>query len=418
MLFFMPNSDKVRVVVNGSASEYEYWTEISITSELNTVARSFQIGTTAKLPQSADLLTAFKVGDEVQVYIGNDLVLTGYIDATPISYDGTNVTAGIVGRSRTEDVIDCSPAPAGYDFSATVNSQKWSATRSAGDFVEPEITITANQFKDVPLKQAVAQLIAPYGIHLICELDNNIVNGNISQTIKDDDTILKALQNLVGTTGLYFIDDEFGNLKIVDENKRSHNLASLNLGKNVLAASAQFDGSKLFQLYRMNSSQKGVNNKTGKTLQSYSDFSDAEVLRFRFLRKTDQKQNGSGQSSKQNEANFRRSQFNKTSYTVVGWRQFEGGELWKANTLVTIQDDILNNSQEMLITKVTYTLSSAGMLTTLDCVPPAGFKPDQQTQQQDKQTVASTGGNNSKWTSVDNGLDLVGKDNQTVTVNS
>ena len=50
----MPNSDKVRVVVNGSASEYEYWTEISITSELNTVARSFQIGTTAKLPQSAE----------------------------------------------------------------------------------------------------------------------------------------------------------------------------------------------------------------------------------------------------------------------------------------------------------------------------------------------------------------------------
>ena len=159
----MPNSDKVRVVVNGSASEYEYWTELSITSELNTVARSFQIGTTAKLPQSADLLTAFKVGDEIQVYIGSDLVLTGYIDATPISYDGTNVTASIIGRSRTEDLIDCSPAWNGYDFSATVNSQKWSATRSVGNFVEPEITIAANQFKDVPLKQAGAQLIAPYG---------------------------------------------------------------------------------------------------------------------------------------------------------------------------------------------------------------------------------------------------------------
>lgn len=414
----MPNSDKVRVVVNGSASEYEYWTEISITSELNTVARSFQIGTTAKLPQSADLLTAFKVGDEVQVYIGNDLVLTGYIDATPISYDGTNVTAAVIGRSRTEDIIDCSPAPTGYDFSATMNSQKWSATRSVGDFVEPEITIAANQFKDVPLKQAVAQLIAPYGIHLICELDNDIVNGNISQTIKDDDTILKALQNLVGTTGLYFIDDEFGNLKIVNEEKRSHNLASLSLGKNILVASAQFDGSKLFQQYRMLSSQKGTGTQTGKNLQSYTDSADSDISRFRYLCKTDQKQNGNASSSKKSEAKYRRGQFYKTSYTVVGWRQFDGGELWKANTLVTIQDDILNNSQEMLITKVTYTLSSAGMLTTLDCIPPAGFKPDQQTQQQDKAVVASSGSNNSKWASVDNGLDLVGKDNQTVTVNT
>ena len=136
------------------------------------------------------------------------------------------------------------------------------------------------------------------------------------------------------------------------------------------------------------------------------------------MRKTDQKQNGSGQSAKQDEAEFRRGQFYKTSYTVVGWRQFEGGELWKANSLVTIQDDILNNSQEMLITKVTYTLSDNGMLTTLECVPPAGFKPEQQTQQQDKAVVASSGSNNSKWGSVDNGLDLVGKDNQTVTVNT
>ena len=299
-----------------------------------------------------------------------------------------------------------------------MNSQKWSATRSVGNFVEPEITIAANQFKDVPLKQAVAQLIAPYGIHLICELDNDIVNGNISQTIKDDEAILKALQNLVGTTGLYFIDDEYGNLKIVDEEKRSHNLASLSLGQNVLAASAQFDGSKLFAKYWINSSQKGTTATTGKNLQSVTQSKDDLVKRFRFLRKTDQKQNGSGQSAKQDEAEFRRGQFYKTSYTVVGWRQFEGGELWKANSLMTIQDDILNNSQEMLITKVTYTLSDNGMLTTLECVPPAGFKPEQQTQQQDKAVVASSGSNNSKWGSVDNGLDLVGKDNQTVTVNT
>ncbi len=414
----MTNSDKVRVVVNGSASEYEYWTEISITSELNTIARSFQIGTTAKLPQSADLLTAFNVGDEVQVYIGSNLVLTGYIDATPISYDGTNVNASIIGRSRTEDLIDCSPAWNGYDFSSVVNSQKWSATRSVGDFVEPDITIAANQFKNIPLKQAVAQLIAPYGIHLICELDNDVVNGNINQTIKEDGTILQALQNLAGTTGLYFIDDEYGNLKIVDEEKRSHNLASLNLGQNVLSASAQFDGSKLFSAYRLLSSQKGSTNQTGKALQSFSDSIDNKVNRFRYQCKSDQKQNGSDQSSKRTEAEYRRSLFYKTSYTVVGWRQFEGGELWKANTLATIQDDILNNSQEMLITKVTYTLSNNGMLTTLECVPPAGFKPDQQTQQQDKAMVASSGSNNSKWANVDNGLDLVGKNNQTVTVNT
>ncbi len=154
----MTDENKVRIIVNGEAAEYEHWTDVSITSELNTLARSFQVGTTAKLPQSATLLRSFKLGDEIQIYIGNDLVLTGYVDALPISYNATSVAAAIAGRSRTEDLVDCSPAWNGYDFSNTVNSTKWSATRSPGDFVDPAITKAAIQFINVPLKQAVALL--------------------------------------------------------------------------------------------------------------------------------------------------------------------------------------------------------------------------------------------------------------------
>lgn len=112
----MSDENKVRVIVNGSAAEYEHWTDVSITSELNTLARSFQVGTTAKLPQSSKLISSFELGDEVQVYIGGDLVLTGYVDALPISYNATSVVAAITGRSCTEDLIDCSPAMNGYDF--------------------------------------------------------------------------------------------------------------------------------------------------------------------------------------------------------------------------------------------------------------------------------------------------------------
>lgn len=406
----MLEQNKVKIVVNDLEAEYEYWTDISITSELNTVARSFAVGTTAKLPQSS-LLTAFAVGDFVQVWIGDDLVLTGYIDATPISYDGSNVTASVTGRSRTEDLIDCSPAWTGFDFSDAVNGYQWAITRPVGaGAVDPEITIAANQFKNVSLKQAVAQLIAPYGIHLCCQLDNDIVNGNITTTIKDDDTILKALQNLVGTTGLFFMDDEYGNLVIVDENNRERCSGTLSLSKNVLSASASFDGSQLFQRYRINSSQKGSAGNTGKALQEFTDCIDADVERFRFLRTTDQTQNGTALSQKISEAEYRRAQFYKTSYTVQGWREFgDTGALWQANKLVTIEDDILNNSQEMLITKVTFTLDDGGMLTNLECVPPAGYKLDAQPSQEPT-AVASSGSNNQKWSAKDTGgLDLVRK---------
>lgn len=181
----MSDENKVRIIVNGSATEYEHWTDVSITSELNTLARSFQMGTTAKLPQSSKLISSFELGDEVQVYIGDDLVLTGYIDALPISYNATSVVAAITGRSRTEDLIDCSPAWNGYDFSATVNSAKWSATRSPGTFVDHVITKAALQF------------IAPYGIHLICEPDNDTVNSKVNYTVRDDAPILKVVMEPV-----------------------------------------------------------------------------------------------------------------------------------------------------------------------------------------------------------------------------
>ena len=394
----MTDENKVRIIVNGEAAEYEHWTDVSITSELNTLARSFQVGTTAKLPQSSTLLRSFKLGDEIQIYIGNDLVLTGYVDALPISYNATSVAAAIVGRSRTEDLVDCSPAWNGYDFSNTVNSTKWSATRSPGDFVDPAITKAAIQFINVPLKQAVAQLIAPYGIHLICELNDAVVNGNVNYTVKNDAPILKALQNLVVTTGLYFIDDEYGNLKIVDQKKRERCTGALSLGENVLSASAQFDGSKLFSDYWLNCSQKGSDGKSGKALQSLAKSTDPDISRFRFQRKTDQKQNG---PQLYTEAEYQRAQYFKTTYEVVGWRQQgKTGELWKANTLVTIRDDLLNNSQEMLITKVTYTLSDNGMLTSLECVPAAGFRPENEadTEKTKKKTKSSS---SSSWSDID-----------------
>ncbi len=394
----MTDENKVRIIVNGEAAEYEHWTDVSITSELNTLARSFQVGTTAKLPQSSTLLRSFALGDEIQIYIGDDLVLTGYVDALPISYNATSVVAAIVGRSCTEDLVDCCPAWNGYDFSGGFKSTKWSSPHPSGDFVDPAITKAAMQFINVPLKQAVAQLIAPYGIHLICELNDAVVNGNVNYTVRNDAPILKALQNLVAYTGLYFIDDEYGNLKIVDQKKRERCTGSLSLGENVLSASAQFDGSKRFSEYWLNCSQKGSDNKSGKALQSLAKSTDPDIKRFRFQRKTDQKQNG---PQIYTEAQYQRAQYYKTTYEVVGWRQQgKTGELWKANTLVTIRDDLLNNSQEMIITKVTYKLSDKGMLTTLECVPAAGFRPENEadTQKTEKKTKSSS---STSWSDID-----------------
>ncbi|WP_334470302.1 phage baseplate assembly protein [Arsenophonus sp. PmNCSU2021_1] len=48
-----------------------------------------------------------KKGELVEVLIGQDKVLTGWIEATPIRYDAKSIQVGISGRSKTADLIDC-----------------------------------------------------------------------------------------------------------------------------------------------------------------------------------------------------------------------------------------------------------------------------------------------------------------------
>ena len=64
-----------------------------------------------------------------------------------------------------------------------------------------------------------------------------------------------------------------------------------------------------------------------------------------------------------------------TTYTVQGWRQTNGA-LWKHNTLVRVIDPIIGFDRIMLIARVTYTLTEAGMITNMEVGPPDSFEPE------------------------------------------
>lgn len=412
--FFMVNKNTVQLKVN-SSNTYNYWSSVSITSEINALSRTFQLDITPKV-YAHNEIPQFKATDEIQLTIGDDLVLTGFIDSTPISYNGTSVTASVVGRSKTEDLVDCNVAPQGYDLSSIKNNS-WTKNINGGKtFVEPNITKAVTQFKNIPLKLAVSQLIAPYGIKLVCESNNAAVNSNVHSTVKNSETVFKAIQNLTKSSGLYFMDDEYGNLIITDTDDPKSSGATLELGANILTASAQLDYSQRFSRYWYDNDQKGNNKKFGDDLQLISKCQDDEIKRFRFYRYKEQTMNGGISNGPEQEAKYRKAQSQKITYTVLGWRTGKDGlegDLWKVNTLVKIKDDIVlgtgvgSNSPvtDMLITKVTFTLDNNGMITTLECVPPAGFRQkDEPAQEKSKVTKK-----NGSWSSKSE-VKLVGQD--------
>ena len=95
--------NKVRLVCKGQ--EFSHWTKVTITSGLNELSRSFSLEVTYMLPQQNHLHDLFKPGDKVQIFIDDDLILSGYIDKTPIQYDGHSINVQIIGRSKTVDLI-------------------------------------------------------------------------------------------------------------------------------------------------------------------------------------------------------------------------------------------------------------------------------------------------------------------------
>ncbi|HBP8897176.1 TPA: baseplate protein, partial [Escherichia coli] len=89
------------VLLRVSGREWGGWTSVRISAGINRIARDFNVAITTRWPGSRDYQPRIKNGELVEVLIGDDPVLTGYVEALPLRYDASSVSMGIVGRSKT-----------------------------------------------------------------------------------------------------------------------------------------------------------------------------------------------------------------------------------------------------------------------------------------------------------------------------
>ena len=104
---FVDAANVVRLLVNGI--EYGGWKSVHISAGIERQARDFELEVTDRWPGQAEIPRRIQPGDPCQVFVGDDLIITGYVDATPIRYDGKSVSVGVKGRSKTADLVDCCP---------------------------------------------------------------------------------------------------------------------------------------------------------------------------------------------------------------------------------------------------------------------------------------------------------------------
>jgi prophage tail gpP-like protein len=333
---------KTAVTLTVDGLDYSGWTSVEISTGLERQARSFNIGITWKWP-GQNILRPVKQGARCEVRIGGDLVTTGWVDATPISYDHEKVTTSITGRSLTADLIDC------------------------GAINQP------GQWKGQSVQKIVQAIAGVYGLTVKSEIA--ATSGLADHTIEPGETAFESIDRLLTLFRVFSTDNAQGHVVLAEVGSAGRCSDSLRLGCNVLKADAALDFTQVFSEYRVIGQRSGTDEDFAKTATEVN----ASVSDPRMTRKRVKVIHESGQLTDKmaaDRANWERGtalgKALETTYEVQGWRQANGA-LWIPNTIVRVIDPVIGYDRDMLIAEVTYRLDDQGTVCQLRVGPPEGY---------------------------------------------
>lgn len=334
-----------QVTLSVAGMDYAGWKALEVSAGIERQARDFTLSITWRWPgQTVEV--PIKQGDRCELRIGADLVLTGYVFATPIAYDANSITLSVSGRSTTADLVDCS----------AIN--------------EP------GQWRQQTVQQIVTALAEPYGIEVRSEAQETAALAD--HTIEPGETVFESIDRLLTLSRLLSADDEAGRVVIIKPGSAGRAADALELGKNILSADAPLDFSGVFSAYRVIGQQSGTDEAFGEDAAEVR----AEVADTRTARRRELVIQQSGQLTPalaRDRANWERGnrigRALAVTYRVQGWRQ-SNGALWRPNMIVRVVDRLIGLDRDMLISEVKYSLSSAGTVATLTVAPPDGFEPE------------------------------------------
>jgi prophage tail gpP-like protein len=334
-----PNA--VRLVVNDK--EYGGWKSVSITAGIERQARDFDLSVTDRWPGQTDIPRRIRPGDLCEVFIGDDRILTGYVDATPINYDATQISVGVKGRSKTGDLVDCS---------AINKPGSWAGAK---------------------IERIAADLAGTYGIKVTTQRDTGAA---LAHTIDQGETVFESIDRMLKLRQLLATDDELGRLVFIDVGSAGTAKTSLKLGDNVKSAEAPLDYKDVYTEYICKGQRAGTDDDFGDTVAGESAaLTDTSVLsRRRVLLKKSSGQTDGGTAAQRvkYEQAHRKAKALETTYTVQGWRQADGS-LWRHNMFVRVIDPVIGFDDEFVISEITYSLSEDGQIAKIQVGPKDGY---------------------------------------------
>jgi prophage tail gpP-like protein len=336
-------SDEVKLYVGGQ--EYAGWKDVSLTRSLTAVSGKFKVSATDSWDKSNSSWT-LAPGLSCVVKIGDDTVMTGYIDQLDTNVSGNERRITVSGRDKTCDLVDCS-MPATPVFYANMDLYRF------------------------------AQLLCrPFGIEVV--KSTSVGKLVPAHRVNPGETIHSALDLWARRRGVLLTTDGLGRLVI---EKVSGAAASVSLveGQNIKSASLSIDQTQRFKNYVIKTQVPSSDDESiPDTWNISASAVDRAITRSRTL--LIMAETGENQEQMKTriqwEAAHRAAEGVRIDVEVVGWRQTEGGTIWAPNQRVNMVSPSLGIELELLIGEVEFSQSETdGTVTKMKLARKDAYQP-------------------------------------------
>lgn len=337
--------DTLKLAVNGKT--YEGWQQINVKRSMKAISGSFDLRVVDKWAEE-QVAWAIVPGDECRIEIGDDTIITGYVDSVSPRFDRDTREISVSGRDKTGDLVDCSTEDKAF---------------------------TNTTFLDL-----LKKLAEPFGIQV--KVDSGIsISDRFPNFTTQGDTIFDTMEKAARQVAVLLMNDGAGNILVTRAGKTRATTALIQ-GENILSADADYDFKERFSKYTVKSQFFNPDGaEPAVDFSSKAVVTDANVKRHRPL--LIKAETGSDSAKCQRrakwEAAVRTGRSLRVNVTVPGWRQSDG-ELWTVNRLARVDAPWLGINMDLLITEVTFQKGEA-TTTQLTLEPASAYQPDPRTKE-------------------------------------
>lgn len=328
-------SDTVRLVLSGRS--FEGWTALRITRSMQAGAGTFDLSVTEHFP-SEPAVRVLKPGEPCEVWIGDDRLITGYVDEVSPTLGARQHTVAVRGRDRVADLIDCS---------------------------DPNVPA---DFNNVSLTRLAETLAKPFGIPVTAAADvgENFIKVSINPGARG----FEVLEQHCQYRQLLPLSDGAGGLVLTRAGQKRAS-GSVIEGVNLLAGSATYSFAERYSVYTVRGQSFDLGDGARGPSQEYSD---AKVKRYRplYIVASEAVDEQRCLERARWESLTRAARGEEAHLTVQGWRD-QAGALWEPNRILAAVSPTLGLSGDYLLTEAVHVLDGNGSTTQLSIVRPDAF---------------------------------------------